>query len=237
MAREALGRKEKTENKRIKRETEKATAEEYKRLGPEGWFNKYGFYREGNPATGKPLTNAADCGTGAGGFKPGNQCAVGGSSRSITAKISAKRVDRTIQRYSEEHNEPAFALKIGGFSFKDNELVDVVVGSGGIVKHGIELKTMVDNSNNKITMKGDAMARKRKWARQNKAQIHTVVIDDRNVFNAKGKGKHDESKRVYYYRRGVGSFRVQNMYRVEGGINELKTLLDTPKRQLPKGAK
>lgn len=106
----------------------------------------------------------------------------------------------------------------------------------GPALHGIELKTMVDNSNNKITMKGDAIARKRKWERQNKAVCHTVVIDDHAVFNANGPGQHDKTKRKIYYRRGYGSFRVNGMYLVTGGMAELKKLLDTPKKKLPGGA-
>ena len=156
--------------------------------------------------------------------------------RVARAKASAKLVDKSIQRYAEEHNEPKFAQSIGGLSFKDNEPVDVVVGDDGVIKHGIELKTMVSNKANKITMKRSAMERKAEWEKNNKATFHTVVIDDHKVFNAKGEGQHDESKRAIYYRRGFGSFRVNTMHRVKD-MAELKKLLDTPNEQLPDAAR
>ncbi len=157
------------------------------------------------------------------------------SEKALRAKAAHKLVDKTIQRYAEEHNEPAFAKDIGGLSFKDNEPVDVVLGDGGIVKHGIELKTMVDNGNNKITMKRSAMERKAQWEKDNKATFHTVVIDDSAVFNANGEGKHDVSKRRLFYRRGYGSFRVGSMHEVKN-LAELKKLLDTANNQLPPAA-
>ena len=91
---------------------------------------------------------------------------------------------------------------------------------------------MVDNGNSKITMKRSAMDRKADWEKANKATFHTVVIDDQDVFNANGPGKHDKSKRKIFYRRGYGSFRVPTMHQVKS-IEELKTLLNTPNEKLP----
>lgn len=159
------------------------------------------------------------------------------SERKQRAKQSATRVGSDIQRYSEEHNEPAFAKAIGGMSFPNSEPIDIAVpGPNGVVKHGIELKTMLINKAAKITMKKDAMARKAAWEKNNKATVHTVVFDDSAVFNANGPGKHDISKRIIYYRRGYGSFRVQKMHVVKD-MNELKKLLDTPNDKLPEGAR
>jgi hypothetical protein len=84
-------------------------------------------------------------------------------------------------------------------------------------------------------MKKDAMERKANWEKDNKATMHTVVFNDEKVFNAKGDGKHDETKRVVYYRRGYGSFRVGTMYEVKD-MEELAALMDTPRNRLPKGA-
>lgn len=163
--------------------------------------------------------------------------AVGGKKdKSAIAKAAHVMVDSKIQRYAEEHNEPAIAKALGGLSYKDNEPVDIVMGDGGVVKHGIELKTVVANANGKITMKGEALARKRTWARKNKAQFHTLVIDDSKVYNAKGPGKHDESKRRFLYRRGAGSFRLAKMYEAKD-IDEVKRLIETPTKKLPAGAK
>lgn len=158
------------------------------------------------------------------------------NAKAARAKAAHKMVDKTIQRYAEEHNEPAFAKAMGGTSFPDGEAVDVVLpGDTGAVGHGIELKTMVDNGNNKITMKRSAMDRKLKWERKQKAPIHTVVLDDSAVFNANGEGQHDESKRRIFYRRGVGSFRVNGMHEVKD-LAELKTLMNTPNKKLPAAA-
>jgi len=159
------------------------------------------------------------------------------SEKSQRAKAAHVMVDKHIQRYAEEHNEPRMAKSLGGVSFPDGEPIDIAIaGPNGVVKHGIELKTVVANSNGKITMKGDAIARKKSWERKNKATIHTVVIDDSAVFNAKGEGKHDESKRKIYYRRGYGSFRFNGMHQVKD-VAELKSLFDTPTRKLPPGAR
>jgi hypothetical protein len=181
------------------------------------------------------LTDNAFCATGAGGGVDPH-CGKGLSEKARIAKASHKLVDKDIQRYAEEHNEPKFAKAIGGLSFKDNEAVDIVVGKGGRVQHGVELKTMVDNANNKITMKRSAMERKAEWERKNNATFHTVVFDDHQVKDAKGPGKHDESKRRIFYRRGYGSFRVGSMHEVKD-VAELRKLFDTPDAKLPEGAK
>lgn len=157
------------------------------------------------------------------------------SVKSARAKAAHVMVDKTIQRYSEEHNEPRIAAAIGGESYNDSEPVDVGIKKGGKVAHGIEIKTMVISSNNKITMKRSAMEKKKAWEETTGGVYHTVVLDDHDVFNALGEGQHDESKRVIYYKRGAGSFRVDGMQRV-GSMKELKKLMETPDVQLPKAA-
>lgn len=152
------------------------------------------------------------------------------------AKVAHVMVDKGIQRYAEEHNEPRVAKALGGVSFPDGEPIDIAVaGENGVVQHGVELKTIVKNSNGKITMKGDAIARKAKWERKNKAKIHTVVIDDTDVFNAGGEGKHDVSKRKIYYANGYGSFRISTMHQVKD-MEEVKVLMNTPYKKLPAAA-
>lgn len=153
------------------------------------------------------------------------------------AKSAHVMVDKRIQRYAEEHNEPRVAKALGGVSFPDGEPIDIAIsGNDGALKHGVELKTIVKNSNGKITMKGDAIARKAKWERKNKAKIHTIVIDDSEVFNANGEGKHDESKRKIYYANGYGSFRIATMHQAKD-MDEVKSLMNTPYKQLPEAAK
>lgn len=140
-------------------------------------------------------------------------------------------VDKDVQRYSEEKNEPYLAAALGGVALDDNEPVDVLLDG-----HGVELKTMVANKSMKITMKSDAIERKQRWERSNHSKFHTVVFDDTKVYDAKGPGKHDTSQRVMYYRRGYGSFRVQGMHVVKN-IKELKRLLELPNKKLPEAAR
>lgn len=156
-------------------------------------------------------------------------------SKAELAKQTSRYVGAEVQRYSEEHCEPVLAGKLGGASLRDNEPVDVQVTTAG-GPHGIELKTMTDNKQNKVYMKANAMQRKRDWMRANRAHFHTVVFDDEAVFNARGRGRHDDTKRVIYYKRGVGSFRVSSMHRVKD-FDELKRLLDTDTAKLPPGAR
>lgn len=159
------------------------------------------------------------------------------TSKSERAKAAHVMVDKGIQRYAEEYNEPRIAKALGGVSFPNGEPIDIAIaGANGVVAHGIELKTVVKNSNGKITMKGEAIARKAKWERKNKAKIHTLVIDDTDVFNAKGEGKHDPSKRKIYYANGYGSFRIQSMYQAKDMAEVLK-LINTSYAKLPPAAK
>jgi hypothetical protein len=188
------------------------------------------------------------------------------SEKAQRAKDNHKLVDKAIQRYAEEHNEPRFATAIGGVSFPNSEPVDVAIPStdamrkswfaeagryrqeklaggkptpmkvAGPARHGVELKTMVDNSNQKLTMDAYAQVRKIEWEREHKGSTyHTVVSDDSAVFDTSGAGKHDHSKRVYYYRRGVaGSARVDGMHRCTEA--ELKKLMAMPNEKLPPNA-
>src|SRR5437868_5886476 len=58
------------------------------------------------------------------------------SAKAILAAQTSRYVGAEVQRYSEEHNEPIVAQKLGGKSLDDNEPVDVLVEN-----HGIEVKT------------------------------------------------------------------------------------------------
>ncbi len=159
------------------------------------------------------------------------------SVKSIRAKAAHVMVGSDIQRYSEEHNENAAAKALGGVSLRDNEPVDILVIEQGVVKHGVELKTMVANTNGKITMKTSAMQKKSEWMKKNAAPFHTVVFDDHKVFNAQGEGKHGpDSDRQIYYKRGFGSFRISSMHKVKD-MAELKTLMNTASADLPSAAK
>lgn len=125
-------------------------------------------------------------------------------------------IDWSHQQHAEERNEADLADAVGGYVTRGSEPVDVVIERAGAPAHGIELKTLVTQENDKITMKTPAMNRKLAWAEGCGAALHTVVFDDR-----------DTSQRRVFYRNGVGSFRIGNMALLEGGLQELADLLDT----------
>jgi hypothetical protein len=79
-----------------------------------------------------------------------------------------------------------------------NAPFDVVLTRGGRAQ-GVEVKTLIDQRNDKITVRAAALARKLSWGRKNRATLHTVVVDKR------------AGKNSIYYRKGVGSFRVGAM--------------------------
>ena len=152
------------------------------------------------------------------------------------ARKTGLTVNKDVQRYTEEKNEPEVAKLLGARHIPGNGPVDLEFTGANGKPQGIELKTMVDNKASKLRMKADALAKKAKWARDNKGEVHTLVCDDRKVYNAHGPGQHgDTADRVYYYRRGAGNFRVANMHRTTD-INEVRQLMDTPNRKLPKAA-
>jgi hypothetical protein len=101
--------------------------------------------------------------------------------------------------------EKMVASIIGGSSTDDNKPVDITVGK----RVGVEVKAMIDNGNNKVTMHPDALARKLEWGKKNGAALHTVVVDTRSE--------------KLYHRDGVGSFRLRNMQQVTP--KQLKALI------------
>lgn len=151
------------------------------------------------------------------------------------AKKTHVLVDKDIQRYAEEHNEPAFAKAVRGRSHPNSEPVDVTTHrKDGTPVHGIEMKTSVVGGNRTIDMNPFAKVRKINWEKETGATFHTVVFDDHDVYNAKGPGEHDVSKRRYFYRRGVGGskFSIDGMHEAKS-IAELKRLMDMDESELP----
>jgi len=92
------------------------------------------------------------------------------------------------------HSERRVAAVLGGEQTGDNLPVDVHVG-----RNAIEVKTIINGKNPKITMHPESLDRKMKYARKNKMSLHTVVVDMRG------------EKPEYFYRKGVGSFRLSSM--------------------------
>ena len=70
---------------------------------------------------------------------------------------------------------------------------------------GVEVKTLMDNKNNKLTMHPSSMLRKTAWAAAQHAKLHTVAID------ARSKNKQ------MYYKAGVGAFRMTSMKPISSG--------------------
>jgi hypothetical protein len=154
------------------------------------------------------------------------------NSRAARALASYKPATKAKQDHAED-NEEKLAKMLGGEALPDNEPMDVVVPRPG-GEHGIELKTMLDNTRGAITMHGEARRRKRQWSEATGNPIHTVVPDDRDEWEG-GAHAHLFSGHKLYYRRGVGSFSVAAMYPVPS-YSQLRQLLDTPDAQLPEPA-
>jgi len=91
-------------------------------------------------------------------------------------------------------NESLVAKGIGGQGLGDNEPFDIIAG-----RHAVEVKTLIAGKNPKITMRADALTRKINYAKVNGYTPMTVVVDARG------------SNPSYYYKDGVGSFRLSNM--------------------------
>ena len=140
------------------------------------------------------------------------------SKKQILAKLNQKPNTAQIQAIAIQNEiDLRDVLRKAGikkvYQEGDNAAFDVWVGADPVKWYAgtskvkptdvIEVKTIVNNSNDKITMSKDALARKhkelRKFGKKN-TRAHTIVFDERN-------GK-------YYYRDDVGSFRLANMQEV-----------------------
>lgn len=140
------------------------------------------------------------------------------SKKQILAKLNQKPNTAQIQAIAIQNEiDLRDVLRKAGikkvYQEGDNAPFDVWVGTDPVKWYAgtskvkptdvIEVKTIVNNSNDKITMSKDALDRKhkelRKFGKKN-TRAHTIVFDERN-------GK-------YYYRDDVGSFRLANMQEV-----------------------
>ena len=135
---------------------------------------------------------------------------VGGSepnySRSELAKATHIPVTKEKRRMATK-SEALVADLVGGTFSGNNKPFDVMTPT-----HGIEVKTVFPGSKTPhITMHPESLARKRAAARKNKLKPATIVIDQR----------HDTPQ--FYFKKGVGGFRLSAMERVEP--NELRDRL------------
>ena len=130
------------------------------------------------------------------GGEGGGRFVRGGASRIARAKASHKPSTRKNQQIAYRH-EASIAQLIDGTNLADNEPFDVIKGH-----HAVEVKVIIGGKNPKITMHPESLARKVAELRKNKRIGHTVVIDARGTPPA------------YYYKAGLGSFRLSAMQRV-----------------------
>ncbi len=137
------------------------------------------------------------------------QWSASGSSSSRAERALATYKPSTRAKQLKAHaSEKTIATVLGGKDLPDNEPMDILVKLKGQT-HGIEVKTLIDNSNDKITCHPESRVRKQEWCRDNKAIGHTVIVDKRG------------STPVYYHREGFGAFRLAGMERVN--LKDLKS--------------
>jgi hypothetical protein len=126
--------------------------------------------------------------------------------RVMRSRNNYKAGDRIKQRFAEgEQARVAKILKME--NTPDNDPFDLL-GK----RIGVEVKTLVDANNDKITVQAHARGLKLAFARKHKLKkIFTLAIDTRS------------GGRIYYIREGVGAFRLRNMQRVS--LAEVKRIL------------
>lgn len=131
-------------------------------------------------------------------------------SKSELAKASYKPSTAAKQRKGEaEQARLATMIGIKGLdNTEDNAPFDLLSKQAHI---GVEVKTLIDNNNDKITMHPESRQRKLAFAAKNHLTTHTVAIDTRG------------GKRAYYYRAGLGSFTLSGMQKI--GLAELREKL------------
>lgn len=100
----------------------------------------------------------------------------------------------------------------GSEKSKDNSPFDIIHTVNG-KKHGIEVKALLTQKNDKITQKADAIGRKMAYAKKNKIKSYsTIAVDYRT----------NPGNPTVYHREGVGSFRLAGMTKVPNGFKGLK---------------
>lgn len=104
-----------------------------------------------------------------------------------------------------EAQQTIIARALRGAVTDDNAPLDVVATVGGR-RVGIEVKTFIDNANDKVTMHPDSLRRKLRWATETRTPLVTVVVDRRDVGLPRFYSGHR-----WYVRCGVGSFRLASL--------------------------
>ena len=125
------------------------------------------------------------------------------------AKASAVRTGQAEQLIADR-SEQVLSSAIGIPRTRDNSAFDLRNDDVGI-----EVKTLVNGKNEKITMSKAALGRKVAEQRADELKAYTVVVDRRTG------GLHGQA--TYYYREGLGSFRLGSMTKTT--LSELRGIV------------
>ena len=130
--------------------------------------------------------------------------------RSELAKMSHRSHSKGSHEKAMKGEAMVFKI-IGGEHLPDNEPMDIIVTVRGRTI-GVEVKTVIHNKADKITVHPESRERKEKWLKKNKATGFTVIVDVRG-----------KTPRVLA-RQGVGSFRLANMTEIRNS-KQLRELM------------
>ena len=173
------------------------------------------FYSEAQPrvAAGEPGGGEWGDGGAAAGIATAHL-----SEKAVRAKDNAKLNDTEIQRWGERNEDGVVALVGKGETSKLADPLDVRVTLGN-ARHGVEVKSLFTNTNDKITTRGPALEAKLQAGRDENRRLHTVVFDERSAYVGKGAVPNLYSGHRIYYHAGVGSFRLGSMTPVRDGAH------------------
>lgn len=185
--------------------------------------------------------NENNCGTGQGGFQPGNTCAAEGSSGK--SKWEGIVVDGKVHKHAEAvKNQVAEMLggvpeeKTADAGQRDKKPYDVKVpGKGGKPDQDVEVKSLSQRKNDALSVHADALLRKVRHQQRTGNGFHTVAVDDRDTYDG-GKHTANYSGNRLWYKRGSGRYTLSQMHPCKDAA-ELRRLVRMKDADLPEKAK
>jgi hypothetical protein len=166
-----------------------------------------------HPAPAMPVHEAAD---GEWVTIHGHPVLIGGGAEAKNERVERAKKSQVVTKKAAQriadHSEQVLADGLSMSRTPDNSPFDLRTD-----EVGVEVKTMVNQKNDKITMSKAAIGRKLAEQRAEGIKIYTVVAD-RRAAGLKGGGNA-----TYYYREGVGSFRLGQMTKVS--MSELRSIV------------
>lgn len=115
------------------------------------------------------------------------------------------------QQDKAEQGEQLVTKALHGEQQHNNSPMDVTLKLPNGKIMGLEVKSMLQQKQDRIYIKGNALTRKVAWGKTNKAPIGTVALDFRT----------NPDKPDVYYKSGVGAFHIGSMSPVQGGLKGL----------------